>query len=111
MTAANGKRRQLNAGQRGGLAQEFADLYAEAIKAEETKRKAAAVGDKHGHHANSASTSTKWDPAKSKSTERNQSAAAQAAQATGASPDAVKRMKALRRDAPDLAGELTGGQP
>jgi len=103
---ANVERRQLNAGQRGGLAQEYADFYAKAVKEEEAARKLRAPSNQH----TTPRSATKRDPAESHHGEspgpaapkQSQTAAARAAKATGASADSVKRMAAIKRDAPDL---------
>lgn len=114
----NIERRQLNAGQRGGLAQEWRELTAAAIKAEEAARKLAAPSNQHtklpGDRRGTESNATKRDPAKSQHAESPKkpprNSATEAAKATGASADAVKRMAALKRDAPDLYEAVMAGK-
>lgn len=118
IVSLNVERRHLDAGARAFLALDYEAAYAEAAGAAEAERKASAIGDRNGHHANSASTRTVADlpqspqpsasapirhPEAKKSRER-------AAKAVGASGRGVQQAKAVQRDRPDLADKVRSGE-
>jgi protein gp37 len=115
----NERRRDLNPGQKAGVALELKPMFAKAIEADEAARRAqqrrAAPGTVNGGRFAKSDEPSGRDPAKSVSdspspSNSRKSAAAQAAKATGASADGVKRMNALKRDTPDLYDEVMAGR-
>jgi protein gp37 len=96
----NERRRDMNPGQRAGVALALKPMFAEAIKADEVVRKSKFPDP-------GKRDSTKPDPTKSQPDMSDSgSAASKAAKAAGASATSVKQMNALKRDAPDLFDDV-----
>lgn len=114
IVSKNLARRQLNAGQKAGVALAYEEFYSAAIKTEEQIRRANRGGPEAAARRISNETNRalgRTDPTKS-TPEMSvpRTAASSAAKVTGASPTAVKQMKALRRDTPDLYEKVNSGQ-
>lgn len=115
IVSKNMARRQLNPGQRALMALEYERYYADATKAAEGLRKAAAVGNESARNGNSTSTLTVADlPPENvwiePQTPREQKSRERAAKVVGASGRAVQQAKAVQRDAPDLAAKVRAGE-
>lgn len=107
IVSKNLARRHMNAGQKAFIGAEYEERYAEAIKAEESRRKATAIGDRNSHHSNALSTRT---PADRQESRYERESTTRAAQITGSSGRSVARAKAIERDAPDLAAKVRAGE-
>lgn len=105
IVSKNLARRHMNAGQKAFVGLEYERYYVEAIKAEETKRKTATVGDRNSRLANALSNRTEAGLPQSRAPQ----ASDRAAQIVGSSGRTVRQAKAVQRDAPDLAEQVRAG--
>lgn len=109
IVSTNIERRHLNAGQKAWVAQAYEEAFAAATKATEDERKRSMGGPSTIAQSATNGTATRADLRTTKD-DRSLRSDERAAKVVGASGRAVQQMKALRRDAPDLAEKVRVGE-